>query len=511
MTGSPTPLLDPDRIDRLRAALQANFTSALVSEHLGLAGEAALGRGDLAGASRLVGGGSHTETLIRLFLLGDLVPAAQVAAALAPLEPADAEAAGLVLPTADGVLAAMDLRPYSEAGGPDWWVVSDLGADVRRGRLDAEHVLGIGAAGLTLAQDTIREPVGRALDVGTGCGVQSLHLSRHAGSVTATDISDRALRMAATTAALNGMDWRLLKGSLLEPVRDERFDLIVCNPPFVVGPAASGDGGGFTYRDSGLAGDGVCRRLITELPDRLSPGGTAQLLANWQITADEPWQDRLAGWLRGCDAWVWQREVAEPGEYIALWLRDAGLQRDDPAWRSAYQQWADWFADAGVIAVGMGLVNLRRTDGGEPQVVLEDVPQAVEQPIGGQIADWFRRVRQLAEAGERGLLAARLRACDDLVLDSRSLLRADGWQAAYSQLRQSHGMRWEVETDPAVAGLVASCSGAVPIGTLFEVLAASYQVPAERLTSELLPVVTDLYRRGILVPVEPAAGGGVGS
>lgn len=509
MTGSPTPLLDPDGLERLRVAVQAHFTSDLVRHHLGLAGEAALGRGDVAGALRLVGGGTPTETLIRLFLLGDLVPAAQAATALAPLGIAGAAAAGLVRRTAEGVLAAMDLRPYSEEGGPDWWVVSDLGADVRRGRLDPEHVLGIGAAGLTLAQATIRHPVGRALDLGTGCGVQSLHLSRHAGSVTATDISDRALRIAATTAALNGMDWRLLKGSLLEPVRDEQFDLIVCNPPFVVGPAASGRAGGFTYRDSGLAGDSVCRRLVTELPDRLALGGTAQLLANWQITADEPWQDRLAGWLHGCDAWVWQREVAEPGEYIALWLRDAGLRRDDPAWRTAYEHWMSWFADAGVIAVGMGLVNLRRTDGGRPQVVLEDVPQAVEQPIGGEIAEWFGRIRRLAEAGESGLLAARLRACDDLVLDSRSLLGAPGWQVAYSQLRQSHGMRWEVETDPAVAGLVASCRGTVPVGALFEVLAASYQVPADQLASELLPVVSDLFRRGILLPVDDPDGRGV--
>ncbi len=74
-----------------------------------------------------------------------------------------------------------------------------------------------------------------ALDVGTGCGVQALHLSEHSAAVTATDLSDRALRMAATTAALNGRRWELLQGSLLEPVGQRRFDLIVSNPPFIVG------------------------------------------------------------------------------------------------------------------------------------------------------------------------------------------------------------------------------------------------------------------------------------
>ena len=500
MTGSPTPLLRPAAIEHLRHALETNFDSAHVHEALGLAGEAALGRGDLTGARRLVGGASATETLIRLFLLGADATTAETAAALAPLDLAEAEAASLIVRSADQVRGALDLRPYSESGGPDWWVVSDLGAEQRYGPLDTEHVLGIGAAAVTLAQATIREPVGRALDIGTGCGVQSLHLSRHAREVTATDISERALSMAATTAGLNGVDWRLLRGSLLEPVGEEQFDLIVCNPPFVVGPGAAGHAAGYTYRDSGLAGDGVCRSLISGLPDRLAPGGTAQLLANWQITADESWQDRLSGWLTGCDAWIWQREVADPGEYISLWLRDAGLRPGHPSWINAYQRWADWFAEAGVIAVGMGLVNLRRCDGRAPEVTCEDVPQAVEQPIGSEIAAWFRRADWLAGTDVEDLRASRLRACDDLVLDSRSLIDSNGWQAAFSQLRQSHGMRWEVETDAAVAGLVAACNGSVTVGALFDVLASTYQLPSDRLAAELLPVVLDLCRRGILLP-----------
>jgi methylase of polypeptide subunit release factors len=99
-------------------------------------------------------------------------------------------------------------------------------------------VLGVGAAASTLAQSVVRTPVERALDVGTGCGIQALHLSRHSRSITATDLSQRALRMAATTAAVNGLTWDLRAGSLLEPVAAEQFDLIVSNPPFIVGPGS---------------------------------------------------------------------------------------------------------------------------------------------------------------------------------------------------------------------------------------------------------------------------------
>src|SRR4051812_5874909 len=140
-TGPPAmsvqPLLPAAVCDRLGEALRDRFGSVAVSEALGLAGEAALSRGDLSGADRLTRQGSDTETLIRLFLLGLPVPAAAAEAALRPLPLPLAEAAGLVERDGEQVRAMLDLRPYSEAGGPDWWVVSDLGAEVRP--LQPEH------------------------------------------------------------------------------------------------------------------------------------------------------------------------------------------------------------------------------------------------------------------------------------------------------------------------------------------------------------------------------------
>ena len=67
--------------------------------------------------------------------------------------------------------------------------------------MDSEYVLGISEASSSLAQLTIREPAGRALDLGTGCGVQALHLAQHAGQVVATDVNPRALAMARLTAS----------------------------------------------------------------------------------------------------------------------------------------------------------------------------------------------------------------------------------------------------------------------------------------------------------------------
>ena len=466
-------MLESDDAERLREALAtASYDVDTVTTLLGDEASAALARGERVPALRATRGGSPVETLVRLFLLGTTEPAAG-------LHPALLERDGA------GVRAAVDVRPYGE-DGESWWVVSDLGSDVRPGPVRPDHVLGVGSASVTLARATIRRPVATALDLGTGCGVQALHLSRHAAAVTATDVLPRALAMARLTARLNGLDWDLRAGDLTAPVADERFDLVVSNPPFVVG---AGDGG-FTYRDSGLAGDEVCRRLVTELPSLLTEGGTAQLLANWVHTDAEPWDERLASWVTGCDAWIWQRELADPAQYAALWLTDAG-ERGSPDYERRYAAWLDWFAAAGVEAVGFGLVTLRRTDA-EPVVRVEEVPQAVEEPAGPHVAAWFDRLDALRAAGD--LLTARPRRAPGVVLD-QTLEARDGWTPAEQRLRQTGGLRWSHAVDSAVAALVAGCDGTRTVAELGVVLELAYGVERD----QLAPMVDALVERGFLI------------
>ena len=104
-----------------------------------------------------------------------------------PLADAERALPGLVEPLAvTGLLerslgevrARLDCRPYATED-QQLWVVSDLtpGLDGGPQRVTPDHVLGISAASTSLAQLTIRDDVGRALDLGTGCGVQALHLA----------------------------------------------------------------------------------------------------------------------------------------------------------------------------------------------------------------------------------------------------------------------------------------------------------------------------------------------
>jgi methylase of polypeptide subunit release factors len=489
MSGVTTPLLDGAGIDRLRTALgTADFTPAGVDALLGTAAAAALARGDLHTVRYAAAGDDPLSTLIRLFVAGREATESAARAALAPLTPADAYAAGLLVRAGDRVRAGLDLRPYG-----DWWVVSDLGSDVRPGTLRADHVLGIGGASVTLAQSTVRPQVGTALDLGTGCGVQALHLSEHAGAVTGTELNPRALRLAATTAALNGLSWELLAGDLAAPVAGRRFDLVVSNPPFVVGPGRTTH----TYRDSGRPGDGVSAEVVAAAPTLLADGGWMQLLANWVHVEGEEWDERVAGWIAatGCDGWVIQRELADPAQYVALWLRDSGeLAGPEAAARTA--DWLDWFAAQRIEAVGFGLITLRAGGADQPVIHVEEARQALDQPIGPQIQAWFDRQDWLRDAD---LLNARLRTAPELRLQ-QSASRDDGWEVGTQILALDGGMRWAQEVDPLTVALVGGCDGSVRLRDQLALLATAYEAEPAALAAAALPLVTHLVERGMLLP-----------
>ena len=91
------------------------------------------------------------------------------------------------------------------------------------------------AVALELLSDV--EAPARVLEVGTGSGAVALALAseRPALRIPATDVSPEALAVAAGNAEALGVAGRIrfVAGDLYSPVEDERFDLIVSNPPYV--------------------------------------------------------------------------------------------------------------------------------------------------------------------------------------------------------------------------------------------------------------------------------------
>ncbi|MEV0049574.1 class I SAM-dependent methyltransferase [Saccharopolyspora shandongensis] len=500
------PDLSHDRIDRLRDAFQAaGYDADGVVELLGPEAHAALGRGEPVPALRATTDAGALGTLVRLFLLGQAESQTAVEAALAPLPLTEAKAAGLLVDDGDRLRAGLDVRPHG-VDDESWWVVSDLDSDLRGGRpVEADHVLGVGHASLSLVRATSRRPVGSVLDLGTGCGVQALHASTHAQRITATDVSKRALALAEATFRLNRVDVELAEGEWFDPVRGRKFDQVVCNPPFVVGPPRTD----FTYRDSGLAGDDASALVVRQLPGFLAEGGTGQLLASWVHRDGEDWQDRVSRWLppgAGVDAWFVQRDVADPALYVGTWLRDAGYDLRSPQGLQKAAEWLDWFEANDVIGIGFGFVTLRRTDA-PGEVVCEDLRHAFDDPLGPESDQWLRRVDWLrAHDSAEALLAARLVTADSTVLEAVSEPGDEGWQPLVHRLHRTDGPGWQHEIDELGVRLLAGCRGALPLYELLELLAMGYGEDSEDLTRAAIPMVRELVRHGMLLPAEWAGG-----
>lgn len=475
------------------ALLGADYTPDGVLALLGPAAHAALTRGETVPAERLTRGGSSLETLVRLFLLQRPVPATSV-----PLPLEEALAAGVVRGDGPGLVrAGVDLRPYDRAG---WWVVSDLGTglDGRHRPLPTDHVLGVGGASTTLAELTVRPQVARALDVGTGSGVQALHLAEHSGHVTATDLSPRALAMAGASAALSGVEVDLREGSLLEPVRGETFDLVVSNPPFVVswGAPESSPSPRYTYRDSGMAGDDVCAALVSGAAGVVAPGGWCQLLANWVHHRGEDWRERVAGWVPpGFDAWVLQRDVQDPAAYVATWLRDSGQEGGEGA-AAAYERWLEAFEAHGVDGVGFGWVTLRRSGTDAPSLQVEEWPYPVESPVGPAVQTWFQMQDTLRGTGDDDLLDLRLLVSTDVVQEQHG--RPGAEDPEHLVLRQARGMRRAARVGTAEAAFVGACDGTLTTDRLLVALAEVLGTDEPALRAELLPRVRALLADGTL-------------
>lgn len=116
-------------------------------------------------------------------------------------------------------------------------------------------------------------PGSRVLDVGTGSGAVALAAAQSGASVTAVDVSRRALATAWANALLHGKRIGVRTGSLFEPVRGRRFDLVVSNPPYVPSPARPPARGIARAWDAGPGGRAVLDRLCREAPGVLEPGG----------------------------------------------------------------------------------------------------------------------------------------------------------------------------------------------------------------------------------------------
>jgi methylase of polypeptide subunit release factors len=488
VTAWPGPLAvaDPAPIAELRAVLvDAGFDGPTVRDVLAAEGQMLARPADAPVLRRRLAGVEPLGTITSLFVLGTPLEAAAVRAVFAPLGLDRLEALGLIEHDGTFVRPRVRLVPHD-----DLLIVSDHPGDDQ-----PDHVAGVHNPSLTLSHLTVRRPVATALDMGTGCGVQAILVSRHADHVVATDLNERALNFAAFNALLNEAgNVELRGGSFFEPVAGERFELVVTNPPYVISPETE-----YLFRDSGLTGDSVSRQVVEAAPAVLDEGAFATVLVSWIHPPGEDWSTPLRAWVAGsgCDALLLHYHTEDPLTHTASWTRDR-FTDDASGQEEMLERWLAYFDELGIEGIGYGAVLLRRRSAGTPYVLAHQLPPGL-RPAGAHIERLFAAADYLGTLeDDRTLLSERLVLVDAARVEQLVQLRANEWSIERIELQLGDGLRFNADIDPLIAHLLAGLDGRRTVAEVAQAVAEGQGLDGADLAERSAPVVREMLAYGYL-------------
>lgn len=434
------------------------------------------------------------NTLIRLFLLGETVPADHLRQALRPMTLPQWIQAGLIHPPTsdDRVRSTVHLTPVQNL------LLAADSPQLDATQVPVDFVMPPGGTSLQLGWSAIRRSSRRTLDLGTGCGYLGLVTGAFSSHIVATDRNQRAVMVARFNALLNDvgqMESRL--GDLLDPVRGERFDLVLSNPPFVITPQRR-----LMFRDSGMRGDEFCRRLIRETPSHLEEGGFCQMLGNFAHRRDSPWREELSGWFAevGCDAVVFVTGRQPIDEYAMTWITTTESQ-DVTVVPRLFDEWMEYYQQQQIEQVSYLLINLRRRSGVSNHTCIDEDEVKIVGECGDSIQSRFAVLDYLAELPS---LAALLDECLMLHPSARLVqehrMSAEGPNVAENRLEMRGGLRYSARLDANVVRLLVYCDGQQPLRAILAGLADSLGLQPDRVAQIALPIVRHLIERGFLIP-----------
>lgn len=121
---------------------------------------------------------------------------------------------------------------------------------------------------------------GRVLDMGTGSGAIAVAIAhaRPDVAVTALDINEDALAVARSNATRHAVHIRFLQSDWYAALKDQRFDVIVANPPYIVAADPHLSQGDLRFEPANALTDhadglSALRRIIDDAPAYLASGG----------------------------------------------------------------------------------------------------------------------------------------------------------------------------------------------------------------------------------------------
>ena len=489
MTG-PLPLDQLDLVRRLRDMLVAvSFTGEKIGEALGSGDEIVSRSSGIPVQVRQLAQHGAFGALVRLLILDLDVPIAALAPAITPL-------------TIDDLVLLRVIERRGDVAGPLVRIVPHdhllITSDVRLRAGEAapaDHVPGVHRPSVTLAHLTVRRSVRLFLDLGTGCGVEAMLASPHAERVLATDVSARAINFAAFNAQLNltpNIEHRV--GSWFEPVGDERFDTIVCNPPYVISPASE-----YIYRDSGLKGDSVSEQVVRSIPAHLAEGGFGTVQISWIADPDGDEVEPVRRWVQdsGCDAWLLHYRTDKPLETAAVWNQMESLDPD--RYGQIIDTWMAYYRDLGIRGIAYGSLILRRRTGAN-WFRTDPLPAERLKPASDHIQRVFAAQDLLAGAtdGER-LLEVRMRVVPKAVAEQKLRFLDGEPQVERMNLTMDEGIGFQAGMDGQVLQLLTQMNGRRTLReALVEGAKSAGVTDVEGYTRAGLPAARRMFELGFL-------------
>jgi methylase of polypeptide subunit release factors len=480
-----------DIADLRQFLIANNYNAADMSERLGTSEPPRAGQ-----TARLLhetGAATPFNALVRLFLAGSGLDEAALREALPDPLIDMCLHTGLLSKQEDRIVATITIVPIE-----DLLFASDAYRMLEAGNADAFVLPAHTRASSFLRHLSMRSPVERTLDLGCGCGIQALFAARHSRQVIATDINPAALRYTHFNAQLNNIEnVECRPGDLFEPVANEKFDLILSNPPFVIGPTNE-----FVYRDNPMQLDEFSRQIVRAAPAHLNDGGHMQMLCEWLTINGEQWHARLDEWFdgTGCDAWVLRSPPQRPADYAAMRLSDisGGALRQT----SDFADWLGYFDKNNVAAINAGMIVLRRRDG-DNWFHAHSITDEPEADAGDEVQASLAAAEFANLCNDDDtLLQARLAIPETVQLEQRFDRHADGWDSNMAILRIKGALQKQLEIDLPVLAFVNRIDGGRSVEECIGAFCEATGANPANLTPELLPVVRLLTRNGFLEPAD---------
>jgi methylase of polypeptide subunit release factors len=479
--------------DVLRAA---DFTEESIQRALGRTDILAMPASDVPRALRATAEETPLNTLIRLLFIGLPVPVEAARAALRPMSLETWVRAELLCPPDGQGQVEPRVQIWPVRGR---WMVVDLPWR-RDSAPPADFVVPPGPLTLQLADLSIERPCSQALDLGTGSGALAMMIAPRAETVYATDSNARALAFAQFNLRLNGIEnVRCLLGDLFDPVADRQFDLILCNPPFVISPTRR-----FSFRDSGERGDLFCRRLIAAAVERLAPVGFFQCTGNIAHVAGRSWKADLEEWFAGlgCDVLVFVEREESAANYAMNWIL-ATETKEPRQVADRYDVWTDYFERERIEAVSYLYMTMRRGGGGDTWIEIDDPPCRIAGPCGAEVLRFFQTRDEYGSPSSAGtLLNKRVRIAPDIRMTQDYVAGDKGLELREIRVNKTAGLQYTLAIHRNVAAMLAACDGLQTAGELLAEMASALDLSLEQAGPVVLPAIRSLVERGVLVECE---------